>query len=68
MIRVVVLKIEGCGCEVWGATEFSAALEPGKYLTLQEEGSFSENERAVCRKAIGRTAIEPALKSRGGIV
>ena len=55
MIRVVVLKIEGCGCEVWGATEFSAALEPGKYLTLQEEGSFSENERAVCRKGIGRT-------------
>jgi hypothetical protein len=55
MIRVVVLKIEGCGCEVWGATEFSAALEPGKYLTLQEEGSFSENERAVCRKGIRRT-------------
>jgi hypothetical protein len=30
-----------------GETEFSAALEPGKYLALQlqEEGSFSENER-----------------------
>jgi hypothetical protein len=48
MIRVVVLEIEGCGCEAWGATEFSAAPEPGKYLALQEEGSFSENERA-CR-------------------
>jgi len=47
-----------------GETEFSAALEPGRYLALlllQEEGSFSENERAskraVCRKGVGQCRV-----------
>ena len=46
-----------------GETEFSAALEPGRYLALQlqEEGSFSENERecerTVCRKNVGQCRV-----------